>query len=427
MLALCALLSGLDISSAAMLLQGLLFFGYVWLLFRIGRQCSFSPLLSVLLVLVCCLLPGMFNFSRQMSEGLFNTLLLALLSVGLDTAKKPRPLLLGVLAGLLFLTRYAGMAFMAGSAAFLVLVAVPDWKRMLRMLFLFGIGPATAMGGWMLLEQWMHAGHFNRRPIFHAIPPHQWMSLSEQVNTQLFPPLQWIWPFSGLLMLGLFLLFGGWWMIRFRQKTAAQQFGFIWLCLCAFLALLLITCFFLDAHTPLDARIWSPAAPLLLLLLFLMLHQVPPLLRLGLPLFLLLWNLIPSATRWNNFRKNGEGLGARTWRTSPTLRAAAAAVQSGKAVYSNGADVLNYYWNPAGRFRIHPMPLKFYPTSGIPNPGFERESKAMLAEVQQRKAVLVYFHEIRWRKYLEDSTGITRRMHGVSTTVCADGHIWAQP
>jgi hypothetical protein len=73
------------------------------------------------------------------------------------------------------------------------------------------------------------------------------------------------------------------------------------------------------------------------------------------------------------------------------------------------------------------MPLKFYPTSGIPNPGFERESKAMMAEVQQRKAVLVYFHEIRWRKYLEDSTGITRRMHGVSATVCADGHIWAQP
>jgi hypothetical protein len=247
------------------------------------------------------------------------------------------------------------------------------------------------------------------------------------VNAQLFPPLQWIWPFSGLLMLGLFLLLGGWWMFRWWQRTETKQFGFIWLSVCAFLALLLLTCLFLDAHTPLDARIWSPVAPLLLLLLFLMLQQAPSLLRLGLPLFLLLWNLVPSAAQWNNFRKNGEGLSARTWRTSPTLRAAAAAVQSGKAVYSNGADVLNYYWNPAGRFRIHPMPLKFYPTSGIPNPGFERESKAMLAEVQQRKAVLVYFHEIRWRKYLEDSTGITRRMHGVSTTVCADGHIWAQP
>ena len=80
MLALTALLSGLDLPSAAMLLQGLLFFLYILLLFRISRQCKFSPALSVLLVLVCCVLPGMFNFSRQMSEGLFNTLLLALLA-----------------------------------------------------------------------------------------------------------------------------------------------------------------------------------------------------------------------------------------------------------------------------------------------------------------------------------------------------------
>lgn len=414
---------GGDIQLAALLLQGLLCFLYLLLLFRISRQIGLTKPGSILLVLLACLTPGMFQFYRQMSEGLFNTLLLALLSAGLDGTQKPRPLLMGLLAGLLFLTRYAGMAFITATGLYLLLISLPDPRRLLRNLSLFAVGPVLAMGGWMLTEYWMQAGHFNRNAVFHPIPAVKWKDLSAQVNTQLFPPLQQLYPYSGLLVLGLFSGFTASWIYRKRNLPEGRQALLFGLSLCAFLALLLITCSYLDAHTPMDARIWSPAAPLVLLLLFLYLQETPPLLRYLIPLVPLGLNLSPAFALWNDVRKNGEGLGARIWRESAVLQAAEAPVKAGKKVYSNGADLLNYYWNADGRRNIHIQPLKYYPTSGIANSAHEREFSQMLSEIRQQKAVFVFFYNIRWRTYLEDSAGIMRRISGSTPTVYHDGLI----
>lgn len=422
-LALSALLSGLPMPSAALLLQGVLFFFYLMLLFRIGRQCQLTPLSRILLVLLVCLLPGMFNFSRQMSEGLFNTLLLALLSLGLDYEKQPRPLLMGLLAGLLFLTRYAGIAFIAGSGLFILFSAFPKWKTMFYRAFLFALPPALMMGGWMLTERLMHAALFNRSSVFHFIPAYKWMSLSEQVNTQIFPPLQWFFPYSGVAVLLIFMGISLYFILKRRSHSSLKTFVFLWICFCAFLMLLLITCLYLDAHTPLDARIWSPAAPLMLLLLLLMLQETQRNFRIIYLLFLIIFNLTPAFARWSDFRKNGEGLSARIWRESLTLKAAANAVKSGKKVYSNGADILDYYWNDSGRCRVYAMPMKFYPTSGVGNAGFERENVVMLDEIRKQKAVLVYFYNIRWRKFLDDSVEITRRIKSKKYNKLSDGII----
>ncbi|MBU6324048.1 MAG: hypothetical protein KJS92_01050 [Bacteroidetes bacterium] len=422
-LALSAFITGLTIQSSALLLQGALCFLYLMLLFRIGRQCQLPPLSRMLLVLLVCLLPGMFNFSRQMSEGLFNTLLLALLSLGMDYEQHPRPMLMGFLAGLLFLNRYAGMAFVAGTGLFILIAAFPRPERMILRASLFALTPTIMMGGWMLTEQLMHAGHFNRVTVFHAIPAYKWMSLSEQVNTQIFPPVQWLFPYSGVIFLGLFIGISAYWIWRRKGKINVNPFVFIWMCFCAFLMLLFITCMYLDAHTPMDARIWSPAAPLMLILLLLMLQDTSGKLRSVYLLFLIVFNIIPAYARWSDFRKNGEGLSARAWRESPTLKAAATAVQSGKKVYSNGADILNYYWNESGRFRVYATPMKYYPTSGVSNSGFERENVVMLDEIKQQKAVLVYFHHIRWRKFLEDSAGLAKRLQGKTPETYRDGLI----
>ena len=422
-LALCALLSGLPLESAALLLQSTLLVLYLLLLFRISGQCQLSPMHRILLIAVACLLPGMFNFSRLMSEGLFNTLLLALVSLGLDYRYKPRPLLMGITAGLLFLTRYAGMAFVAGGGLFILLTEVPDWRQLLRRLVLFGFGPAMAVGGWMLTERLLHAGHFNRVLIFHPIPPHKWIGLSEQINAQMFPPLQGMFPYSGLALLGAFLLISGYWMLSRRGSDLGWQFAFVWISVCAFLLLLFITCFYLDAHTPMDARIWSPVAPLLLLMVFVMLRETGGFLQSAFPLFLLMFNVLPAYALWNKFRSNGEGLSAREWKESPVLQAAAASVQSGKKVYSNGADVLNYYWNADGRFRVYAMPLKYFPTSGTPNASHERAFGTMLSEIKRNQAVLVYFHNIRWRKFLEDSAGLANRLRGKNPESYRDGLI----
>jgi len=397
-LALCTFLSGLPMQSAALLMQGILCFLYLVLLFRIGRQCQLPPWSRMLLVPLVCLLPGMFNFSRQMSEGLFNTLLLALLSLGLDYEKHPRPMFMGLMAGLLFLTRYAGMAFMAGAALFILFTELPNWKRAMLRISLYGLVPALCMGGWILTEQLMHAGHFNRKPIFHAIPAYKWMSLSEQVNTQIFPPLQWLFPYSGLVVLGLFIGISAYWIWRRNRNPSHKQFGFLWICF-----------------------IWSPAAPLMLLLLMLMLQETSGKFRNIYLLFLTVLNITHAFGRWNDFRKNGEGLSARAWRESPTLKAAATAVQSGKKVYSNGADILNYYWNESGRFRVYAMPMKFYPTSGVSNSGFEQENVVMLDEIKKQKAVLVYFHQIRWRKFLEDSAQLAKRLRQEKPELYRDG------
>lgn len=422
-LALSAFLSGLPMPSAALLLQGTLCFFYLMLLFRIGRQSQLPPLSRMLLVLLVCLLPGMFNFSRQMSEGLFNTLLLALLSLGMDYEKQPRPMLMGLLAGLLFLTRYAGMAFVAGTGLFILLSEFPEWKRMLRRAALYSLPTLFIIGGWMLSEQLMHAGHFNRIRVYHAIPAHKWMSLSEQVNTQMFPLLQWLFPYSGVVVLGIFIGISAYWIWRRNGYRNHKPFVFLWICFGAFLILLFLTCTYLDAHTPLDARIWSPVAPLMLLLLLLMLQETSGKLRNIYLLFLIVFNIIPAFGRWNDFRNKGEGLSARAWRESPTLKAAATAVQSGKKVYSNGADIINYYWDESGRFRVYPMPMKYYPTSGVSNSGFERENVVMLDEIKQQKAVLVYFHQIRWRKFLEDSAALSRRLRHVRPEQYRDGLI----
>jgi hypothetical protein len=422
-LAFFKLVSGLPIAQAAILMQCTLFFIFLQLLFRIAQQSQLGNFSSSFFVLLTCLLPATYNFSKQMSEGLFNTFLLLLVSIGLDYKDRPRPFLLGLISGLLFLTRYAGIAFVAGTGMYILLLEAPSWKRVIKKILLFGIGPAIASGGWVFMEYVMKAKHFNRIIVFHPLSAQKLISFSEQINRQVFPPLQSLFSYSGLIVLAIFILLSAYLVFHKNKNIFGSHMLYLWLCLIAFLGLIFVTCLYLDAHTPLDSRIWSPGAPIMLLMLFLMLQKLNSIWRITLILILVGCNIYPSFKLWNSFRCNGDGLSSRQWRESEVLKSSERHIYSGKKIYSNGADLLDCYFNESGKYRIDMMPLKYYPTSGNKNPKFENEMVKVISKVKDKSAVVIYFNNIRWRKYLEDSAGLIARKSGLIITQYRDGLI----
>ena len=195
----------------------------------------------------------------------------------------------------------------------------------------------------------------------------------------------------------------------------------------AYGAFLAVSLMFMDARTPLDARLLVPVYVAIVIVGLYFLHDV-----------------LTNALRRRVFRVaagvtlvvllGSHGLRTATWATTVhgtpqglwqaqdwAMMATVDALPDDTLIYSNGADIIYIL---TGRTAC-PIPRLMNPNSEMINTRYAAESATMREHLHQNDGVLVYFDEVSWRDYLPTQSMLAHELSLRAMVRTRDGTLYA--
>ena len=293
-----------------------------------------------------------------LSEALFTTLFLALFTLSIRAVRKGSRwqwLLIGLIAGALALTRYAGLAAVAAVAVY-ILCTQPTWKKRGESLLLYFASFIIPFGFWLSKTNETGESPVNRVFALH-LPSAEKVEEGIRNFAGFFlpefggiveKPLK-IWGYLIVIMLGLLLLWVIWTGLRGLCKPSAKLAGSSTfppaLHGIAYVLMLDVTVLFLDGSTLFDNRILLPFYLCAMLLIEAFLSRF--LHRKG-------WKIAAAALMCifaallledeldliDEFHRRGQGFAGPEWKESETL-AAAKGLPKDSLLYSNRQTALS--------------------------------------------------------------------------------------
>ena len=296
-------------------------------------------------------------------------------------------------AALAFMTRYAGAAFVAAGCLVLATAAARPIGRRLRDVFLFGAlagGPETL---WIAMNRVQTGTAVNRPLAFHPLGAGHLAQAISTIGSWFVPDQS---PFGlkvavAVLAVGLFAVL---WTRGRRTETTDEAPGTrdalrtvlgVWML--AYIALVLVTVYFVDAATQLSERILAPIFLLGLILGvgILGVRRSPSASdrswrrakRLGLAALLVSYLL--QAWPWvGTARAEGLGYASVAWRSSVVMERIRA-LPPDTPIYTSGWEVVHFL---TGREPVS-LPWKVNKFSLAKEPNYEAEMAAMGAVLEQ--------------------------------------------
>lgn len=312
------------------------------------------------------------------------------------------------LIALAFLTRYIGVVLVATGGLSILLFSSRPFRRRLADGLLFGVISAGPMALWLLRNSLAGGTATSRELFFHPINRQQigwalttlgsWFQIPD-TSPALIKALPY-------LALGLVIAAVA---ISRHRRPERQTAWSSWITLPAlpvliriilvfiplYLAFLLVSLTFLDANTPLDARILSPVyvTGVVLALYFLVealswLHR-PAIVRyalIGAGFIFVAAFAAPSLGYVQSGYADGIGFTSRWWRESPTL-AALQNYDTAQVVYSNAPEALYLYTDR----HVWAVPKKYESANQRPNDNYPSELLALKEQLTVQGGIIVYF------------------------------------
>jgi hypothetical protein len=342
----------------------------------------------------------------------------------------------GLFTALALLTRFVGITLLLPFLVCILACRTVPFRQRIREIFLL-CGTATfPMACWLLWNSGARHAASDRPFVFH--PPHATTFVLLALST------------LGCLALLILLL-------RRQMRGNAGDFGILSVWAAAFLmtycGFLLFALCFLDALTPLDARILSPlfvfGMPLIVSLVWrvrtpfnsgnsLAIHDTLDSETDAAPVGTSksavrqahLWQGIVSAvvvaacsrggaafTLARQRHDLGYGYTSRAWRTSPTL-AWIDALPRNVSIYSNSPELIAFHNRRAAR----PLPTRYSPTSLLPNADLDRDVAVLQTDLH-RGAIVIYFTR-NPRSYLLSATDLEQRYQLPARLRLPDGTVY---
>ncbi len=171
----------------------------------------------------------------------------------------------------------------------------------------------------------------------------------------------------------------------------------------AYVAFLIITISFVDAHTPVDHRLLLPTFLAFAVAGISLAWSVSEALCqryvwYSFVLFVLFSVSINSGNAISiasYLHENGSGYTSQTWKHSEILFYLSE-VRDGSEIYSNGADIIRFL---TGRQAVM-IPQKIFPRTRRSNENYEEQVSQMVRECREGRALFVYLNNVTWRWYL---------------------------
>lgn len=308
----------------------------------------------------------------------------------------------GILSGLAYLTRYAGLALLATFIAALLILHENGRKR-LRNVVVFLAGALPWMIAWSIRNRIVGGSVTNRGLAWHPPSAENFDIALYNASTFLVPIETWRkalfkipFLFEGLigLILGailIWILLEAWRTLR-RPPPAARPGTIAFanaLYIFGYLIAMLASMSFFDASTKFKLRILVPVYVSLLILLMASgawLWGRRREVALGLALLVFSMSVYGEANAVAQLEKGGQGFASFQWYRSQAM-AFLRGLPADIKIYTNEPAAVYLY---TGR-GTYVLPDRFDPVTAAERPGFERGVALMQTEIKAGRAVLALF------------------------------------
>ena len=348
-----------------------------------------------------------------LSEALYVTLFLTVFTMSVRAVRRGSRwqwLLIGLLAGALALTRYAGLAAVAAAAAY-ILCAQPTWRRRIESVLLYFSAFNIPFGYWLSKTSDSGASPVNRVFAMH-LPSASKVEEGIRNFAGFFLP-----EFGGIvekplklwgyvIVAGMAVLLAAviWFGLRglFRPSDELSRSAVYPPALhgAAYFVMLMVTVFFLDGSTLFDNRILLPFYVCELLMICAFCSRFLPRLdwkRAAAAVFLLGFAALLFEDELDlirEYHRSGQGFAGAEWQESET-RLAALELPKGKLLYSNRQTALSLL-NDQPSYILPPM---FDAASFSERESFDSDKAWMDSEVLSGNAYVIVFN---YQEMMED-------------------------
>jgi len=373
------------------------------------------------------------------SEPLFITISLAsIIFLSMYAGRPSLPLLIAssVCLGLLLLTRYAGLAFLAVAVA-IVFVAergAKPGRRFNHSLASFVV--ACVPFGMLLVRNALASSATSRNFVAHPISPFQYFRQVITIAFDFVAPM----PFpvgvrpTVIGLIATFFIVQTAILVQGHLKDVDWRSAGVVVSFCCFLysasylIFLFVSISFFDAGTPIDLRLLSPILVILTIGMFSFVwtlsrtRQNPAVWSFFLALVII--SILVKAPDANRsiaaIKQDGLGYTSTQWRDSQSI-AFIKALGQDVSVYSNGPDVVEFL---VGK-KYQSIPAKKSSITSQMIPTYKDQVKRMCEDIQQSKALLVYFDVLTSRSYLPTLAELESACHVPVLSRLADGTVLA--
>lgn len=413
-----------ELLQVARLLHSILFGTSVCLIVFAVQKCTdgnfWASIFALLLFLSSASL--ILIYSMAWSESSFIILSLTTLLLLSYYCKRPSIKLLlaaSITSGLAIVTRYIGITLLPMIVIGVVLLGNQIVRNKIRDTIIAVVVSCFPIGVWIIGNLIVKQSATNRTFAIHPIGLSHIESLFKTFYYFIFPvqALEWI---QNLLIFGISLAFLlSTFKILFQKNSIFSvrrdsiRFNLFLLCLTFFfiyIAFLMISISFFDAHTPLDFRILAPAF-LILIIAFITLtwslFQSPgqKFIKRGLLCLAILsiaLNSRHAILRIIEIHNNGIGYSSKSWRNSETIHYLKF-VSLNDSTFTNGVDVLRFWTG----METMVLPNKVHPTTLVPNHDYKEQLQYLCDDVKRGNANIIFFKNIN-RSYLPKFSELTK-------------------
>ncbi|WP_155827870.1 ArnT family glycosyltransferase [Gillisia sp. JM1] len=396
LLALISKITNSGVIYAGSILQMFLFYAFILFYSLVLRELKINFKLIIFSGILLVVSQVSINFSYFLSEGLFLVLLLVsfyLFLKWLPDKKFKHLFWSAFLCGLFFLTRYAGIAFIACYLFFILFFQDGKLNERVRNFLLFLGLIVLVISPWFIYQSAFEENLGGRKLAIHIIPFSKILDFFITVS---------YWFLGSALAIFLLICLVVIYVVKIKkseiqfevlikkiykryQKAILLSFLFILI----YPLFLIVSISFYDSYTPMDNRILSPLFIFILLFITFFLQTLKEhrqmLLLNGTILFLFLSFSSSVFPIYQNHYKNGSGYTKKKWAESQTLN----------YIKEKNSDIITYT-NGIEIGKLHAQ-QDFYL---LPRLSENLLIEKMKEEVSMGEAQIVYLKEVNWRNYL---------------------------
>jgi hypothetical protein len=356
-------------------------------------------------------------YSFAWSESLFILLSLAgFLMLG-EYLERSRPLPLlasSILIGLAFLTRYIGISLVITGCLCILLFSRSNLLRKCIDATIFGMVSLCAIILWIVRNREVAGTLTNRAIVSHPIT-------LDHLNSGVFTVSKWLympqdWPlyvrvillaiFAFVMLAGYAILFGKWITSRENRhdKRLLYYPSLSILFMVSYTLCLGLSISFVDAHTPVDNRILSPLYAVIVIgIVCLSYHlwctfgkkQIAIIMLALASLAIILCQIVYSVPLIASLHYDGGGYSSKYWKHSRVMDIIKS-LPDDAVIYTNGPDAIEILTGKGSTM----LPVKVHAVTRLKNENFLSEFASIVEQINNGKAILVYFNLVTWRWYL---------------------------
>ncbi|WMI69847.1 glycosyltransferase family 39 protein [Mangrovimonas sp. YM274] len=411
-------LFNIDVIDAGLYLNLILALVYASLLILIMNELKIVDSLKLVSLLLVLFSISTTEFLLFTSEGLFVMFLMLTLYLFVKWIKLNSSLILifvGISSGFLFLTRYAGVAFIGSICLYILFLSNKIFKVKLLNLCIYLVSVFLIIAIWITYTLKFPTTVVDRTIGFHIISFSK-IKFGFHVFYDWFFYNKYF--FGTIVFLTIFFLFK---VNKLKLKKNNISF-FNFLFIGTYIIFLLISISFFDAHTPLDYRILMPIYPMLILLIVTFFNYYYTYSKLNIYIYIILSVLllsvcVSSVPVWKNHFFNGQGFSGKKWKNSGVVDYLKQ--HQNLNLYTNATDALRFFTRLQGEF----IPIKYYPNIKQYNMNYEADILKMKGQVINGTKQILYFESVDWRDYLMSEKELFREFKDFEIISFKDGFL----